>query len=231
MTTTNRAGRLRGRREERELAQLVDRARTLSMVYEPQLHDLALKVRDVVDSGVPGDLVECGVWRGGSALLMAEVLERRAATDRRVWLFDSFEGLPGPRDIDGPAAIRYAENRDDPMYLDNCRADVEAVRASVREWGLESRTEIVKGWFDETLPATRERIGSIALLRIDADWYESVKTCLEELYDDVSQGGYVILDDYYVWDGCAVAVHEFLGSRKLAHSLHETAAVAWFRKD
>jgi O-methyltransferase len=164
-------GRVQTWREKRGIEQLVARARTLSMVYEPQLHDLALKVQDVVDSGVPGDLVECGVWRGGSALLMAEVLERSAAADRKVWLFDSFEGLPEPEEVDGPGALRYSEDKDDPMYLDNCRADVEAVTASAREWGLEGRTRIVKGWFDDTLPAAREEIGQIALLRIDADWH------------------------------------------------------------
>jgi O-methyltransferase len=223
-------GRVQTWREKRGIEQLVARARTLSMVYEPQLHDLALKVQDVVDSGVPGDLVECGVWRGGSALLMAEVLERSAAADRKVWLFDSFEGLPEPEEVDGPGALRYSEDKDDPMYLDNCRADVEAVTASAREWGLEGRTRIVKGWFDDTLPAAREEIGQIALLRIDADWHSSVTTCLEALFDQVAPGGYVIFDDYYVWDGCAVAVHEFMGRRSLAYRIHETAAVAWLQK-
>src|SRR3954452_12408370 len=94
--------RVRAWRDERELARLVERARSLSMVFEPTLRDLALKVRDVVDAGVLGDLVECGVWRGGSAFLMAEVLELRGAGARKVWLFYSFEGPPPPQGNGGP---------------------------------------------------------------------------------------------------------------------------------
>ncbi|HEX8075984.1 MAG TPA: TylF/MycF/NovP-related O-methyltransferase [Thermoleophilaceae bacterium] len=205
--------------------------RPLTMVFEPTLADLVARVDEVVDRGVPGDLVECGVWRGGSAFLMAEVLNQRRARGRKVWLFDSFEGLPPPREIDGPGANAYAENTDDPMYLDNCRADLAEVRANAERLGLTDRTEIVPGWFEDTLPAVRERVGPIALLRLDCDWYDPVKLCLDTFYDQVSRGGIVILDDYYVWDGCAIAVHEFLGRRALAHRIQAAPGVAWFRKD
>jgi O-methyltransferase len=161
---------------------------------------------------------------------MAEVLRRRADASRRVWLFDSFEGLPPPQEIDGPGAAQYAAETDSPRYFDNCRAAVEEVRATARQLGVEDRTEIVPGWFDETLPASREAIGQIALLRLDCDWYESVRLCLEALYDQVSPGGLVIVDDYYTWDGCTIAVHEFLAQRELPHRVHEAAGVAIIRK-
>jgi O-methyltransferase len=221
---------LRARQEERQTQRLVERARRYSMVYEPTLEDLAHRVREVVGEKIPGDLVECGVWRGGSAFLMAETLDRLGDEGRKVWLFDSFEGLPPPKEVDGPGAARYAADTESPWYHDNCRAGLEEVRANAREFGVAHRTEMVPGWFEESLPANRGRVGPIALLRLDCDWYESVMTCLESLYDQVSPGGTVIVDDYYVWDGCAVAVHEFLGRRGLAHRLHEAAGVAFFRK-
>lgn len=200
------------------------------MVQEHTLRDLEFRLNAVLDRGVAGEIVECGVWRGGSAFLMAEVLEARGESDRRVWLFDSFEGLPPPRDVDGEKAAAWAADPSNPWYFDNCRADVEDVRTGARSLGLEARTRIVKGWFEQTLPAHREEIGPIALLRIDADWHDSVETCLETLYDQVSPGGLVILDDYHVWEGCTIAVHEFLGRRSLPHRIQTAADVAFFRK-
>jgi hypothetical protein len=85
--------------------------------------------------------------------------------------------------------------------------------------GLAPYFEFVPGWFHETLPTARERIGPTAILRIDCDWYASVRACLDNLYDQVVDGGFVVLDDYFAYDGCAVAVHEFLGNRRLAHRI------------
>jgi O-methyltransferase len=200
------------------------------MVPERSLLQLGRYARWTLAQGVPGDFVECGVWRGGSALLVADLLRRQRAEARKVWLFDSFEGHRPPEEIDGAPAQAYLAKTDSPEYFDNCRVAVEDVEQSARDLGLERYTEIVKGWFDESLPATRERIGPIALLRIDCDWYASVRTCLEQLYDQVSQGGYVIFDDYYDWDGCTIAVHEFLAERKLAHRIASDDGVAFIRK-
>jgi hypothetical protein len=93
------------------------------------------------------------------------------------------------------------------------------VQRSATALGLTAYTTCVKGWFDQTLPASRDRIGPIALLRIDGDWYASVRCCLDNLYDQVVDGGFVVLDDYYAWDGCTIAVHEFLGNHRLAHRI------------
>jgi O-methyltransferase len=200
------------------LAPDLDAIRPLTMVPEDALLDLARQVQFILAEGVAGDLVECGVWRGGAALLMADVLRRARCRDRRVWLFDSFVGLPPPQAIDGPAALAWAasgdQHRDDVV---NCVASLADVRDSAERLGLTPFVEFVPGWFSETLPEARERIGSIALLRIDADWHASVQCCLEHLYDLVVEGGFVAVDDYYAYDGCAIAVHEFLGRRRLAH--------------
>ncbi len=205
--------------EVRDLVPTLEKVRPFTMVAELSLIDLARQVGAVLTHGIPGDLVECGVWRGGASFLMADLLRQAGVRDRKVWLVDSFEGIPSPEEIDGAAALAWAQSTDGPWYFDNLRVSLEQVQRSAEELGLASYTECVKGWFDQTLPAYRERIGPIAILRIDADWYSSVRCCLDNLYDQVVDGGFVILDDYYTFDGCAIAVHEFLGGRRLAHPL------------
>jgi O-methyltransferase len=190
------------------------------------LRSLAWQVDAVQRAEVPGAFVECGVWRGGASFLMA----RRAALRgpaRTTWMFDSFAGLPDPERIDGPAALRYSLDVNSPTYFDNCRAELSACREGARKFHVESNVEMVEGWFDETLPEMRAGLGPIALLRIDCDWYQSVKVCLEQLADQVSIGGFIVIDDYYIWDGCAIAVHEFLASRKLPYRIAKAGGCAY----
>jgi O-methyltransferase len=201
------------------LAPIVERIRPYTMVPERSLVELARQVSAILALQIPGDFVECGVWRGGASFLMAELLRQAGASDRRVWLFDSFEGLPPPAAIDGARALAYPGDRASPWYHDNCRASLEDVQGTATALDLGDWTRLVKGWFETTLPTYRDRIGRIALLRIDGDWYSSVRSCLDNLYDRVVDGGLVILDDYYAWDGCAIATHEFLGSRRLGHRI------------
>lgn len=220
--------------ERRDLPPVIQRVRPYTMVPRSALVDLARQVRVVVEQSIPGALVECGAWRGGASFLMAEVLRQAGVSDRQVWMFDSFEGINPPQDVDGPAALAWAQNKKGPMYFDNLRAPLEDVERAAASLGLTQLVRPVKGWFDQTLPATREQIGPIALLRIDADWHSSVKCCLDNLYDQVVEGGFVVFDDYYTWDGCAVAVHEFLGQRRLAHRVETVGGIepacAVFRK-
>jgi O-methyltransferase len=221
--------------EKRDLAPSLDKVRSFTMVPAESLIDLARLVRTVLMYNIPGDFVECGVWRGGASFLVADLLRQAGVQDRKVWLFDSFEGLPPPQEIDGPEALAYARSTDDPWYHDSCRASLENVQQTATELGLSSYAQFIKGWFDQTLPVNRQRIGPIAVLRIDGDWYSSVHCCLDQLYDQVVDGGFVVLDDYYAYDGCAIAVHEFLGERHLAHRIENVVGAedyqsALFRK-
>lgn len=206
-------------KEAGELAATIAGVEPFTMVGRGALVDLGRMVRAVLTFDIPGDLVECGVWRGGASFLMADLLRRAEATDRKVWLFDSFEGLPPPRPVDGPAALAYVQNTDSPDYYDNCRASLEEVRRTAAELGVAAYTEVIKGWFEQTLPLFRERLGPIAILRIDGDWYSSVRCCLENLLDQVVEGGLVVVDDYYAFDGCRLAVHEFFSERQLTYAL------------
>lgn len=153
---------------------------------------------------VAGCVVECGVWRGGIAAGMAEVL----GPDREYFLFDSFEGLPAATARDGESANNWQKDVKGAAYYDNCRAPVEFAERAMQLSGAR-RYKLVKGWFENTLPSFVPPC-PIAVLRLDGDWYESTMTALESLFKYMAPDGIVILDDYYAWDGCSRAVHDFL---------------------
>jgi len=154
---------------------------------------------------ISGCVVECGVWRGGMSAGMAELL----GAQRDYLLFDSFEGMPPAReDLDGAAAIAWQSNAAGPIYRNNNAASQEEAAAAMKLSGATSFS-LVKGWFDQTVPGFAPPC-EIAILRLDGDWYESTRVCLENLYPHVAARGIVIVDDYYNWEGCARAVNEFL---------------------
>jgi len=189
------------------------------MVPVESMTALARLVRAVITFNIPGSFVECGAWKGGASFVMADLLRQAGARDRKVWAFDSFEGLPPPQAVDGAEALAYARNTDSPEYYDNCKTSLDQMRRAAKKLGLKPYLEIVKGWFEETLPARRERIGRIAILRIDGNWHASVRCCLDTLFDQVVPGGFVLLHTYYTYEGCALAAHEFLGKRQLGYPL------------
>jgi O-methyltransferase len=169
--------------------------------------------------GIDGDIVECGVWNGGTAAVMALANRRQ---DRRFWLFDSFAGFPKPGEKDVPGAVGIQEG--------DWKGSLARVRGLFARLGIpDSRIEIVPGWFQQTLPSSPVR--RIALLHLDADLYDSVRLGLECFYDRISPGGYVVLDDYGFWPGCRTAVDEFLKARGLRVTLHVSDETGrWFQK-
>ena len=174
-----------------------------TMVAPARLVNLHRAVEVVEREGLPGDLVECGSWNGGSAAILGAACER----PRTVWVFDSFEGLPAPDARDGATA----QQRFFPGW---CKGDPARVRAAFRKLGVpEARLRIVPGWFQDTLPGAA--VGPIAVLHVDADWYESVRCVLHAFYDRVVPGGVIVMDDYVKWEGCRRALHEFFEARGL----------------
>ena len=173
---------------------------------------------------IPGCVVECGVWRGGMIAGVASIL----GPSRRYYLCDSFEGLPPVKPIDGAAAARWQQDTTSPHYHDNCRAGEEYAIQAMALAGIGSPT-LVKGWFDQSLPSLRLE-QPIALLRLDGDWYDSTMACLQSLYDHVSPGGLIIIDDYYTWDGCSRAVHDFLSRRSSEDRIHNYGTVCYIEK-
>lgn len=204
---------MRSRRAVKYLARLAPidaRHQRSASIVQLQLSDLTMVQRNVFIDNVQlarrgglaeGDLVECGTWRGGMSAAMAW-----AAPSRHSVLFDSYEGLPDAKPIDGPAAFHWSKEVRD---YDNCRAE-EAWSVQAMERVRQRDFEIIKGWFEDTVPVWAKQQRPIAVLRLDGDWYDSTILCLEQLWPLVSKGGIVIVDDYYTWDGCSRAVHDYL---------------------
>lgn len=187
--------------------------------------------RQVVADGVGGDFVECGVAQGGSALLIGLVNRKFGDGSRKLWLFDSYEGLPDPTAEDFKDGRTGVHVR--PLPRGSCLGTIEEVgKLLFQDHGLPAESvELVKGWFQDTLPATRNRMGALALLRLDGDWYESTKVCLEMLFERVSAGGFVIVDDYFSCYGCQRATDEFLAARNLNYTIKpDGRGGAYFRK-
>jgi O-methyltransferase len=156
------------------------------------LHRLAATA---AEARVPGALVDCGVWNGGSTVLLS-----RGAPEREVWAFDSFEGLPEPGKLDGAASLDH---------VGDCLGSEERLREAFRLYGDPARLNVRKGWFEETFRSTVEEIDSVAVLHCDGDWYDSVLLTLETFYPLVSPGGFVVIDDYGHWVGAREATDEF----------------------
>jgi len=170
----------------------------LTMCSPKHLANTQFCIEDCLARGVPGDLIECGVWRGGMSIFMRGVLAAHGSTDRRVWVADSFQGLPTPP----------AHSVDEVMYnypqvvnVERFRVDLAKVKGNFARYGLlDEQVQFLPGWFHETLPTAP--IEQLALIRLDGDFYSSTMDTLTHLYPKLSPGGYVIIDDWGLGDLC-----------------------------
>ena len=165
---------------------------------------------------IKGDVIECGTWKGGMIGGIATMLQDQKRT---YFLCDSYEGLPPAKEIDGKAAIDWQNDTTSEHYLDNCTAEENDAHSAMK-LSKASEYRILKGWFDKTL-LTLDDGQTFAILRLDGDWYESTMTCLEILFPKVVKGGIIIIDDYYTWEGCTKAVHDYLSKYKLSNTIHQ----------
>jgi len=186
-----------------------------TMLSYQRLVTLWQQVRYLDRAGIQGALIECGTWKGGAAAMMALAHRQSGTPHRELHLFDSFEGLPEPdRAHDGDMAVQYAGARASGILrsIGKCVGALEDNRHAVGAIAKypASLTHFHVGWFQETLRALPAGVADIALLRIDGDWYESTKICLDVLFPQVVSGGIVVIDDYGKWSGCRKAVDEFM---------------------
>lgn len=181
----------------------------------------------ICKSEIDGDIVECGVWKGGSMAAVARTLQSISANERTLWMYDTYEGMSEPTandvDLHGQLAqsLLVQEGEDNAEAADSiwCRCSLENVKNTLRDTGYpESHMRYVKGKVEDTLPI--ESPDKIAILRLDTDWYESTKCELENLFPKLVPGGVLIIDDFGHWQGCRKAVDEYFEKYNVKMFLH-----------
>ena len=178
-----------------------------TMCSEKRIHSLQNVLHKINNLG--GDIVECGTWRGGlAALMLQHVLDNKL--NKLLFIYDTFEGMPEPGDKDHPDALRRYSELKDGEYSDWCRAGIDVVRDTLTQVtnNYNDYCHLIEGKVEDTLEVFGPT--SIALCRLDTDWYSSTKVEMEVLYPRVVKGGYIIVDDYSDWPGCKQAVDEYL---------------------
>jgi O-methyltransferase len=182
-----------------------------TMIGFKRLNNIQQCIEEVIQNDVPGDLIETGVWRGGAAIFMRAVLKVCDVTDRKVWIADSFEGLPPPDPEKYPSDVGDLHSTWSELAV-----SLEQVKENFNRYGLfDDQIGILKGWFRDTLPSAP--IEQLSVMRLDGDMYESTMDALVNLYPKLSVGGYAIIDDYGYIESCRQAVHDYRNE----HSIDE----------
>lgn len=205
---------------EKEFWDLYNFCKPYTMTSLERMFSLYNGVKYVLDNNIEGDFVECGVWRGGSSMLIAKMLQSRNITNRKLYMYDTYEGMSEPteadksfRGQDAAEAMRTTDIKDENSVW--CYSSIDEVKNNMAKTGLAFDNIImVQGKVEDTIPNTVPA-GAIALLRLDTDWYESTYHELLHLYPKVKVNGVLIIDDYGHWEGCRKAVDEYFGKEKV----------------
>ena len=208
----------------RDVIETINFARPFTQTSVERIAALCEAVKYIVRCAVPGDIVECGVWRGGSMMAVAKILLNLGCTNRELHLFDTFQGMSAPGEYDvslggaSAAQLLRKQCRDNPWSA-WCYSPLEEVRRNMTRTGYASnRIHYVVGKVEETLPDKAP--DRIALLRLDTDWYESTRHELEHLFPHLSPGAVLIIDDYGHWKGARCAVDEYFSKQNVPMFLH-----------
>ena len=186
----------------------------VSMCPLVRFENIEACIVDVLERGIPGDMIETGVWRGGISIFMRGMLKAYEISDRRVWVADSFEGLPEPDAERFPLEAQAHSGKVMNKVYEHFAVSVDEVQRNFRVYGLlDEQVRFLKGWFKDTLPTAP--IDALSIMRLDGDYYESTMDALTSLYDKLSIGGYAIIDDYGEdsWTYCRKAVDDFRRER------------------
>lgn len=186
-----------------------------TMTNKERIFVLRKSVEYIIDHDIPGDIVECGVWKGGSMMAVARTLMAKHVNNRRLYLFDTFEGMSEPTGHDRNILGELAADRMNGGSGFGIYGDLlDEVRRNMRDTGYnEDNVFLVKGKVEDTLPAHAP--DQISLLRLDTDWFESTYHELTHLYSRLSVGGVLIIDDYGHWEGATKAVDQYIAERGL----------------
>ena len=198
-----------------------------TMIGLKRLDNVQFCVESALADAVPGDLMETGVWRGGTTIFMRAILKAHQITDRKVWVADSFQGLPPPNEELFPADKGDAHHEQSHLAV-----SVEQVKHNFERYGLlDDQVEFLRGWFRDSLPTAP--VKQLAVLRLDGDMYESTMDGLKHLYPKLSPGGYLIVDDYGYLESCRQAVHDYRNANGITETIHQVdwTGVYWRRAE
>lgn len=206
---------------------IIEKVFPYTMTSPERLYALINAVKYIVENKLPGDMVECGVWRGGSMMAIAETLLALGDTSRHLYMYDTYEGMSAPSDHDkdfgNQAAAELLQQTSVGTSYDNiwCYASLEDVQANLQLTGYPAaQLHFIKGPVEETLHQHAPLHPHIAMLRLDTDWYASTKVEIEQLYHQLVTGGFMIADDYGHWQGARQAIDEYVATLPAAPFLH-----------
>jgi O-methyltransferase len=211
---------------EPEFQGFLTKCRPFTMASRERLYAVFQAVQYVVRNEIPGDFVECGVWRGGASMVAALTLLSEGDTSRRMWLYDTFAGMTTPTDKDvhrwgAQDAWRIWARSEKDEHNEWCYASLEEVQQNLSSTGFpRSQIEFVKGDVSSTLASGGP--GQISVLRLDTDWHDSTRIELETLYPRLSSQGVLIIDDYGVWAGAREAIDEYFAKQNIKMLLQRT---------
>ncbi len=195
----------------------------MTMIGSARMRNLRNLLEMALENGVEGDFIETGVWRGGACIYAKAIFDAHGAKTRQVFVADSFRGLPLPNEVDYPQDAGDTHHSYSELAISR-----GAVESHFRRFGLlDQRVIFIEGWFSETL--AKAPIDKLCVLRLDGDMYESTIVALEALYDKITPGGFVIVDDYLL-EPCAQAVNNFRARRSITAPMHQVdGAAVWWR--
>lgn len=193
--------------------EIFEYCRPFTMTSLERMYGLYKATEYIAKSSISGDMVECGVWKGGSAMLVAMTLSKFGCTDKKIYLYDTYEGMTQPSELDvdtkGEKAETFFSKTKKGEGSDWCCSSLEEVRKNMLSTGYpENNLIFVKGKVQDTIP--NKMPSSVAVLRLDTDWYDSTYHEIKHLYPLLAKGGVLVLDDYGFWQGARMAVDKYL---------------------
>lgn len=200
--------------EYAEFLDLYEFCKPYTMTSVERMYALYKGVEYVVKNNIPGDFVECGVWKGGSSMLIAKTLQKFGITDRNIWMYDTYEGMVEPGEEDKDTTGEKAHDTWTKLKKEDksgwCVSSIEEVKNNLKTTNYPNQLlHFVQGMVEDTIPNVMPK-GNLALLRLDTDWYESTKHELEHMYPLLVSKGIFIIDDYGHWVGAKKALDEYL---------------------
>jgi hypothetical protein len=208
-----------------EFLDIYEACKPYTMTSTDRMFSLYKAVEYIIKNGIEGDFVECGVWKGGSSMLIAKTLLKFGVSNRHIWMYDTYEGMSEPTDKDKDPAGTSAEellkksSKQDAASI-WCYSGIDEVKGHLQSTGYPIELiHFIKGKVEDSIPVVMPE-NPIALLRLDTDWYESTKHEMDHLYPHLVQKGILIIDDYGHWQGARKAIDEYLSEHKIAMLLN-----------